>query len=199
MIKILSILIIFAIFISPDNAHEMTVCNCDHPIAKGIIDLSNPKYCDQHSPVTNVRTTHYVVLVTEERHSWTGYACNQWLHQKEISKFFFGSHDTIFSKTIRKVSPDECWRTVRYPFQCGTNPIFSDGNTFKFIQEPNGDGVWLTTQYYTSLNCFSQKITLTKDCENCPIKTPIGTLNNSTNNTYGFHNDLTIVWEKDKK
>ena len=184
-----------SIYVSQLTALEIKTCNCERPVIKGLLDLTKPPYCAQQSPVEKVNKVLYAVYSKERSYTWTGYACNQWYHRKEITKFFWGSHDTIYEKTIRQVSPEECWRSVKYPGQCGNNPVHSDGTTFKYIEEPVGDGQWLTTQYYTTLNCISQKITLAKDCHSCAIRSPIGTLTNSTNATYDFHDDVTVVWE----
>ena len=123
--------------------------------------------------------------------------CLQWLVQKEVTRFFFGGRDTIYRKNVVKVTPEECKRTITYPQQCDRQQMQLDKGTYKYIAQPVGDGVWLTSQRYTLLNCISQEITLRKDCYSCPIHSPLGILaNDSSTVDHAIHNDMTIIWDK---
>jgi hypothetical protein len=79
---------------------------------------------------------------------------------------------------------------------CDTNPMTKDGNTLKCLQQPNGEGQWMTKQSFTAKNCVTQIITLKKECHNCRVTSPFGILTNSSNDEFATHNDLTIVWNK---
>jgi hypothetical protein len=79
---------------------------------------------------------------------------------------------------------------------CDTNTMTKDGNTLKSLQEPNGEGQWMTTKTFTAKNCATQIITLRKECHNCRVISPFGNLTNSSNDEFATHNDLTIVWNK---
>ncbi len=106
------------------------------------------------------------------------------------------AHDTTFTKQVLKVSSGECWKSAQYREMCENNPVTKDGNTSKSLQEPNGEGQWMTTQSFTAKNCVTQIITLKKECHNCIVTSPFGIIANSSNDEFATHNDLTIVWKK---
>lgn len=171
-------------------------CNCSQPIIKGTIDLADPNYCTHPEPVQKIRRVAYKLHTkNKDPITWSGFTCTQWLSQKEISTNFLLAHDTIFRKTVSKVSQDECWATVRYPQLCNNNVMVKDGKTYRYIREPEGEGSWLTTQRYTEKNCVSQEIQLAKECHDCPVTSPFGILTNSSKDEVAYHNDLTIVWK----
>ena len=111
---------------------------------------------------------------------------------------FLLAHDTIYRKAVVAVTPEACWKTANLQHQCGNNKMEKDGTTYKYLHEATGEGKWLTTQRFTILNCFTQEITLYREEANGPILSPFGILTNETKVNYAFHNDLTIVWNKDK-
>lgn len=53
---------------------------------------------------------------------WKGYSYKQWLSQKEIQKFFWGSHDTVFHKAVVRIGPEECCKTAVYLRTCNYQP-----------------------------------------------------------------------------
>ncbi|KAI9549422.1 hypothetical protein GHT06_007354 [Daphnia sinensis] len=174
----------------------INTCNCSQPIVKGTIDLEDPEYCSHPEPIEAPRKINYKLLTkNREPITWEGYACTQWLSTKEISTNFLLSHDTVFKKQILKVSAGECWATAQYPHTCVTSPMVKDGKTYKYLQEPEGEGYWMTTQAYTTKNCVTQIIQLSKECHECPVMSPFGILANSSTIEFSNHNDLTIVWK----
>ncbi len=64
-----------------------------------------------------------------------------------------------------------------------------DGNTLKSLQEPIGEGQWMTTQSFTAKNCVTQIITLKKECHNCKVILPFGILADSSYDEFAQHND----------
>ncbi|KAI9560543.1 hypothetical protein GHT06_011484 [Daphnia sinensis] len=174
----------------------INTCNCSQPIVKGTIDLEDPEYCSHPEPIEAPRKIYYKLLTkNREPITWEGYACTQWLSTKEISTNFLLSHDTVFKKQILKVSAGECWATAQYPHTCVTSPMVKDGKTYRYLQEPEGEGYWMTTQAYTTKNCVTQIIQLSKECHECPVMSPFGILANSSTIEFSNHNDLTIVWK----
>ena len=186
------------IAIAVDQAQPLTIdtCNCSQAVTKGTIDLEDPDYCSHPEPVETPKQVIYT-LFTKDREpiTWDGYACTQWLASKEISTNFLLSHDTVFKKQILQVSANECWATAQYPYTCVTNPMAKDGKTYRYLQEPEGEGYWMTTQAYTSKNCITQTILLSKECHDCPVMSPFGILANNSMLEFSNHNDLTIVWK----
>jgi hypothetical protein len=71
-----------------------------------------------------------------------------------------------------------------------------DGNTLKCLQEPNGEGQWMSTQSFTEKNCVTQIIPPKKECHNCRVTSLFGILTNSSKDDFATHNNLTVVWHK---
>ena len=189
--------VLFFYLITTVTAIIIDTCNCTLPNFKGTIDLSDPDYCTHPAPVSPPTHVEYSIIArNKDPITWTGYACTQWLSQKQITTNFLLAHDTTFTKQVLKVSPEECWKSARYPQMCDTNPMTKDGNTLKCLQQPNGEGQWMTKQSFTAKNCVTQIITLKKECHNCRVTSPFGILTNSSNDEFATHNDLTIVWNK---
>ena len=190
-------LIFFFYILIKTNAIIIDTCNCTLPTFKGTIDLSDPDYCSHPEPVTPPTEVHYTMTSrNKDPITWTGYACTQWLSQKQITTNFLLAPDTTFTKQVLKVSPGECWKSAQYPEMCENTPMTRNGNTLKSLQEPNGEGQWMTTQSFTAKNCVTQIITLQKECHNCRVTSPFDILSNSSNDEFATHNDLTILWKK---
>ena len=156
-------------------------CNCSQPIFKGTIDLSEPDYCSQPEPVLPQEKVLYKLITrNKDPITWLGYACTQWISQKEISTNFLYSHDTIYTKQMQKVSAEECWRSAQYPQTCENNPMLKDGNTLRCLSEPEGEAAWMLTKQYKVRNCITQIITLSKECHECRVTSPFGIIANSS-------------------
>jgi hypothetical protein len=161
------------------NAIFIDTCNCTLPNFKGTIDLSDPDYCSHPEPVPPTTNVHYTITSrNKDPITWTGYACTMRLSQRQIPTNFLLAHDTTFTKQVLKVSQGECWKTAQYPEMCENNPMTKDGNTLKSLQEPNGEGQWMTTQSFTAKNFVTQIITLKKECHNCRVTSPFGIIAN---------------------
>ncbi|EFX61153.1 hypothetical protein DAPPUDRAFT_122491 [Daphnia pulex] len=192
-----SSVLLILLFASLSSTLTIDTCNCSQPIEKGIIDLEDPLYCSHPEPVSKPKKVQYKLWTkNKDPITWTGYACTQWLSQKEISTNFLLSHDTTFKKQVLKVSANDCWASAQYPEMCDTNPMTKDGNTLKYLLEPEGEGYWMTTQSYKAKSCITQIIKLAKQCHDCPVTSPFGILANSSDAGFAKHNDLTIVWKK---
>lgn len=143
------------------SAILIDTCNCSQPSFKGTIDLSDPDYCTQPSPVVQPIPVLYKIFTrNKDPITLTGFACTQWLSQKVISTNFLLAHDTTFTKQVLKVSAGDCWKSAQYPQMCDNTPMTKDGDTLKSLQEPDGYGQWMTTQKFTTKNCVTQIIKL---------------------------------------
>jgi len=92
-------LLIVLLSATPSSALTIDTCNCSQKIEKGTINLEDPLYCSHPEPVSKPKNIKYKVWTKNKKTiTWTGYACTQWLCQKEISTNFLLAHDTIFKK-----------------------------------------------------------------------------------------------------
>lgn len=188
-------LILTLALLNPIFGIQIKTCNCSRPMVRGTLDLSDPPYCKEIQKTTSLLVTYKIITKPKPPIVWTGYSCQQWLKEKQIETFFFGSHDTVFHTATRLVSEGDCWKMARYPNECGQNTLVKEGSTLSFMQDPDGGGYWLTVQKYTILNCLVSEISLRKDCPDCPIHSPFGVLKNVTNNRVAHLNDITFVWD----
>ena len=71
-----------------------------------------------------------------------------------------------------------------------------NGEKWLFEADPSGRARWMTTQQDDIINCFIEEISLTQDCKNCSILSPIGSLGNNSQSEFATHNHMTVVWDK---
>ena len=194
VIVIQILLIITFLTFDTTNGIILDLCDCSNTENSGPIDFAPPPYCLDSRIVERPKEIEYKLYTkTKEPLTFTGYSCSQWLSLKEISTNLLFAHDTIFKKTVKQVSRDECWKTAIQPLTCDNQKMTKEGKTFKYVQEPEGEGQWMTTQRYMTRNCITQE-PLWKNCPECPVQSAFGTLTNNTDDGFAIHNDITIVW-----
>jgi hypothetical protein len=66
-------------------------------------------------------------------------------------------------------------------------------DSFAFTASPVGEGAWMQTKEYGIINFLLQRITLRKDCLNCPISSPYGILTNNSDVSFVQHHNSIIV------
>ena len=124
----------------------ITACDCEKPVVKGIMDMSDPFYCSnsKSDSYKNVgKDLIYKILMKPKPNlAWEGYACSQWIERKTIEgNFWIGSYDTTYSHDTKLVEPAECWSMVT-TLNCGPYKMSKNDNVFSFIQKPTGKGKW---------------------------------------------------------
>jgi hypothetical protein len=107
--------------------------------------------------------------------------CKTWIKTKKIDGFFFGGFDTVFTTYVRSVTEQECWEMVQY-HRCHGNQMRGDTDVFSITASP--EGAWMQSKTYGTVNCLLQRLTLRKDCSQCPITSTIG---------FAHHHDALIV------
>ena len=137
-------------------------------------------------------------LYIKDTNAWTaeGYSCMQWEKEKKVVGYFFGSYDTTFYTEPKDVTREECLKTVTQPCMCGNNRMSHDNGVYSFERTPNGDGRWMATEKYSVLNCVSMTMTMTKQCETCPIVSPFGTLTTDPTVNMAIHGHTTYIWNE---
>ena len=176
-------------------ALEFTVCNCNKPTLKGIIDLEDPKFCIDHQEQLQVRTILYTLYVKKPKEWVTkGYSCMQWEKEKQIVGYFFGSYDTTYTTAAKEVSPEECRRTVQYPYRCGNFSIERNNGVYSFEGNPFGEGSWMKINKYRLPNCISMEFQVTKECRDCPVMSPFGKIADNSSLGFAVHGHTTYIW-----
>ena len=113
------VIILFYLF-HINTAVEMTICNCQKPTLKGIIDFTDPNYCSINNPeISSVNGSYQ--LLTKNTIEWTtkGFLCMQWIKEKKVTGYFFGSYDTVFRTVAKEVSETECRASIQAPINVG--------------------------------------------------------------------------------
>ena len=195
--ELVSTLCFFLTFL-PVNSIVTSVCVCTKPKTRGLVDLSDPKYCGTINatyPKLGNRIADYRIFSKSQNTlTWKGFVCSEWIHTKKITgSFWIGSFDIVFSHKTKQVEPSECWKIINNK-KCGGNSVISTGTTYSFQQEPVGEGKWYSTREYQVLNCLAQQVTLKQETQNGPIISPFGYHNISILEGKIINNHNTIVW-----
>ncbi|KZS19909.1 Uncharacterized protein APZ42_013539 [Daphnia magna] len=84
------------LFLEPKPSHgkEISTCDCNKPIFIGLLDTSEPHFCNKSSYNHITELLYEVVSKNEPPLRNIGYLCRQWLRQKTITGYFFGAYDT---------------------------------------------------------------------------------------------------------
>ena len=120
--------------------------------------------------------------------------CKTWLKTKKIDGFFYGGFDTVFTTSVRAVTEHECWEMVQY-HRCHGNQMRGDTDVYSFTTSPEGEGAWMQSKTYGTVNCLLQRLTLRKDCSLCPITSTISLISNYSEIYFAHHHDALIVWD----
>jgi hypothetical protein len=78
---------------------------------------------------------------------------------------------------------------------CDGNQMSVSGHASSFNYPAKGKGSWMTTQVHRMLNCEIEEFNVTRDCTNCPIKSPFGILNLNPQS----NNDHTTMQKDNRK
>ncbi len=186
-------IIIFTL-IAIGEAKLITLCDCNNARTTELMSISTPTYCKQQEIKNPEKEVNYEFYLNQAPHAtWTGYACWAWIHESKVEGSFFYAFDTTERTAIEPVSEAECWNMAE-TMNCGGNKMETKGDISTFNQIPVAEKKWFSTRIKTSKQCQVHKITLTKDCPNCPIDSMLGTLTNATNIFTQQIHQARIVW-----
>ena len=110
-----------------------------------------------------------------------------------VGSFWIGAFDTSYFHDSKYVEPFDCWNMINNK-KCGGNEIIQSGTTYKFYQEPIGEGAWYATKEYKTLNCLAETITITQETPESSIRTPFGFHKVNILEGKFIFNYNTIVW-----
>ncbi|KAI9559535.1 hypothetical protein GHT06_013540 [Daphnia sinensis] len=81
------------------NSEKISTCDCNKPIFVGLLDTSEPHFCNKPSYNDITEVLYEVISKNEPPLRNMGYLCRQWLRQKTIAGYFFGAYDTTYQET----------------------------------------------------------------------------------------------------
>ena len=101
----------------PAIAIYVTLCDCNKPSVKGILDIEKPQYFNDDKlehHLTKEKLEYQMITTTRSMITWTCYACSQWLRVKRITgAFWVGVYDTVISTETINVEPEVCWEMIQ--------------------------------------------------------------------------------------
>ena len=180
----------------------MTVCDCNKPNTRGLLDLTDPNYCGiQHTDYQKFynMSVNYKIVTKQKHHlKFPGLTCSEWTQTKRITgSFWYWSYDTEHFHTTRAVTQDECWN-MKQSQNCAGNKIIKNDKTYSFVQEPVGEGSWNSIKEYSIINCLAHEIILRQEEPNGLLVSPFGYHNVSITDGKFQYNHNTIVWDPPK-
>ena len=187
--------ILLTLLFSKLQALEITVCDCKNPLPLGLINSKDPEYCKPDNKVNLPTIARYEVYKVKDL-DWTtqAYACQKWNRQKTVVGYFPYSFDTYFEQSYEALTSLDCWDMVE-SHMCGKNRMTQDGDKWILDAPPTGEGYWMIKTTYSVDNCIQFPLTVHKQCQNCPLETPLGNIVTTNNHTFYRKNHFTIVWK----
>ena len=183
----------------------MTVCDCNKPNTRGLLDLTDPAFCGTNHadyPKYYNKPAKYRIMTKQTYHlELEGLTCSEWVQTKRITgSFWYGSFDTEHFHTSRAVTQEEC-RNMKASKTCAGNKMIQNNKAYSFIQEPVGEGSWNSIKEYSVVNCVAHEITLRQEEPDGLLISPFGYHNVSITTGHFQFNHNTIVWNipKEKK
>ena len=175
---------------------EMTMCNCTESTDIGILNVNQAPKCQLQPRMRLHANINYTIYTSITPHvQFKGLLCSVWVKRVTTDVYFFGGHNTVSTSFPREVSHNEC-RRLHKTLDCFGNQMQHNGDKWIFEADPTGRAIWMTTQQDDIVNCFIEDISLTQDCKDCPINSPIGTLGSNSSAEFATHNHISIVWDK---
>ena len=179
---------------------EFTICDCNRPGTKGIINSSPPNYCKNREENVTVHTALYTLYSTQPvRTQLIATMCEKWEKVLKITgNFWVGSYDTEHIQYTVPVSPEEC-RTMKNSNKCGSGPeehtMVESRGTHTYIAEPVGKGQWMREKMFRTINCQLRSITLWQENATGPVISPFGKLADDVSDRSAIVNHNTIIWD----
>ena len=108
----------------------MTVCDCNKPNTRGLLDLTDPAFCGTNHadyPKYYNKPAKYRIMRKQTYHlELEGLTCSEWVQTKRITgSFWYGSFDTEHFHTSRAVTQEEC-RNMKASKTCAGNKMIQN-------------------------------------------------------------------------
>ena len=179
----------------------VTICDCEKPKTRGILDLSDPSYCKgakDYKPEKTIITPYDIATRKEPSITFDGWVCLQWKKTRCVSCWFGGSCTTEHLVEALTVSSEECW-ALKERRKCHDNEMQPDesGKGWIFDKDPIGEGRWIQTIDYIITNCAVSKLILHQEDETGPVSSVLGPVAKTFDEavTTADLNKARIVWK----
>ncbi|OWA55403.1 hypothetical protein BV898_19789 [Hypsibius exemplaris] len=134
------------------HAIEAQGCQCQNKKLLGSPDLSKYTQCEKVADKPSPRkVTCEVFAMKKASVFFPATLCKATVQSITVTKFFWGSTDSVPSSSFRDLSPDECQRMYQ-SLNCFSNQMrrVPGTNAFAFTEQPEAVRSWLTTTTTTT-------------------------------------------------
>ena len=194
------LLLLSFFFLLVKGISEFSLCDCNRPATKGIIDYALPTYCKNKGQNITVHKALYSLYSTEPiRTTLKATMCEKWEKVLKITgTFWIGSFDTVRTQYTVPISAEEC-RNMKNSNKCGTgdeeHTMVESRGSHTYIAEPTGEGQWMRDKVYRTVNCQVRSINLWQDNATAPVMSPFGKLTDEVLDRSAVVNHNTIIWD----
>lgn len=188
---------IILIFAPAVYAVEVTACNCSSMSVVGALPLSDVTDCAETVKPVQPQPVQYEIFTNQRgAQEFIGFACRR-IRSELILKgnFWIGSYAPYKQQTEEMVSPAECFY-MKETLNCLDNKMTPRGGTtgvWEYNKQPEGKPHWNDDIVYKETNCIVEEVILHRECAECPILSPYGSLGN-VSEAFVTLNHITIVW-----
>ena len=189
-------------------AIDITICNCSEPTTNGILKLIDEE-CVAEDLISFENVTYEITTVNGQRINFTGHFCavSTKLHASSVLP------DTTEVDKLTPLSPrpkiGSCLIMAGLGdrdnvHKCPNREIMhQEGDKWIGRSAIQRNSRYMQTVGHATETCLYEQITLTKDCADCPISTPVGPIGNvdqveTKNGTMWFaalFSEGTMMWK----
>ena len=189
-------------------AIDITICNCSEPTTNGILKLIDEE-CVAEDLISFENVTYEITTINGQRINFTGHFCavSTKLHASSVLP------DTTEVDKLTPLSPrpkiGSCLIMAGLGdrdnvHKCPNREIMhQEGDKWIGRSAIQRNSRYMQTVGHATETCLYEQITLTKDCADCPISTPVGPIGNvdqveTKNGTMWFaalFSEGTMMWK----
>ena len=188
---------LISVFLPVVPAVEITACNCSSMSIVGALALSDITDCEDTIKPAPPQPVQYEIYTNQRgAQEFVGFACRRVPSELILrGNVWVGSYAPYKQQIEEAVSPAECFY-MKETLNCLDNKMtLREGTTtvWEYNKQPEGDPRWNDDIMYKETNCIVEELILHRECEDCPILSPYGSLGN-TSEAHVVLNHITIVW-----
>jgi hypothetical protein len=174
---------LIAVFVPVLSAVEITACNCSSMSIVGALPLSDITDCEGTITLAPPQPVQYEMYTNQRgAKEFLCFACRRIRSELILrGNFWIGSYASLKQQIEEAVSPAECFY-MKETLNCLDNKMSLREGTntvWEYNKQPEGDPHWNDDALYKETNCIVEEVILHRECEDCPILSPYGSLDNT--------------------
>jgi len=162
------------------DALQATLCHCNETVETEILQFDDVNCDNEAASPRYQEIIYYVHTDRPEPLNVSATICIQWYRQKIVDRNIWGEENFVINTVPKHTSEEDC-RTMMETYKCDQHYMFPvSPNKMLFSSDPVEAGVRGSQSVIELLNCAMQKVNLTSPCPSCPLYSPIGPVEAST-------------------